>query len=380
MRSATSNFRSSYGGGGYASYIDNGLPVGATGLNNLGNTCFMNSALQCLSNAVPLTKYFLGSPWRDELNPDNPLGMKGRVAEAYAHLVNHLWRSVDRVNSFAPREFKQTIGHFNSMFQGYSQQDSEELLRFLLDGLHEDLNRIKKKPYTEVPDMDGKPDTEIADTMWEIYKRRNDSVIVDLFQGEYKSRVECIECGKWSVTFDPYMFLSVPIPETREINVPYIPLPAYYCKEEVLGEEDTWYCPSCKEHRRIKKKLDIWSVPEVLVFHLKRFSSTGRVSAFSRMMGDKIDSFVDFPLENLDLTERIIGPSSRGRRASPKDRAVYDLFAVSNHFGGLGGGHYTAYAKNGTDGQWYNFDDSHVSKADPTRVVTESAYLLFYRR
>ncbi|KAJ1551764.1 CSN-associated deubiquitinating enzyme Ubp12, partial [Nowakowskiella sp. JEL0078] len=200
-------------------FNDSILPSGATGLNNLGNTCFMNSALQCLSNSIPLTTYFLSGKWKNELNPENPLGMKGRVAEAYANLINHLWRVGEyRLNSFAPRDFKQTIGHFNSIFLGYSQQDSEELLRFLLDGLHEDLNRIKKKPYTEVPDMDGRQEDEIAAKLWQLYKLRNDSVIVDLFQGEYKSRVECIECGKWSVTFDPYMFLSVPIPDRREIT------------------------------------------------------------------------------------------------------------------------------------------------------------------
>ncbi|KAJ3088386.1 ubiquitin carboxyl-terminal hydrolase [Quaeritorhiza haematococci] len=220
------------------------MPPGTVGLNNLGNTCFMNSALQCLSNTVPLTAYFLTGTWEDELNRDNPLGMRGEVAEAYANLVANLWgvsnsnstsstssfssfssSSLSSRSSFAPRLFKGTIGRFNSMFVGYSQQDSQELLGFLLDGLHEDLNRIRKKPYTEIPDMDGQPDEVVAAKMWELYKLRNDSVIVDLFQGEYKSRVECTACGKASVTFDPYMFLSVPIPEKREISVQLVALP-----------------------------------------------------------------------------------------------------------------------------------------------------------
>ncbi|TPX65038.1 hypothetical protein SpCBS45565_g05446 [Spizellomyces sp. 'palustris'] len=194
------------------------LPVGATGLSNLGNTCFMNSALQCLSNTPPLTKYFLKRLWEKELNRDNPLGMKGEVAAAYADLILQLWRpDPDRPGSFAPRGFKSTIGRFNPMFSGYSQQDSQELLGFLVDGLHEDLNRILEKPYIEAPDMDGQPEEAIAAKAWEIYSLRNDSVIVDLFQGQYKSRVECTVCGKWSVTFDPYMFLSVPIPDYRQI-------------------------------------------------------------------------------------------------------------------------------------------------------------------
>jgi hypothetical protein len=160
------------------------LPVGCTGLNNLGNTCFMNSALQCLSNAVPLTEYFLLEKWKAELNEDNPLGMSGKVAEAYANLVSNLWKpNESRSSSFAPSHFKGTIGRFNSTFRGYAQQDSQELLNFLLDGLHEDLNRIHKKPYTEKPELDGMPDDHVHSKFWEIHKMRNDSIVVDLFQG-----------------------------------------------------------------------------------------------------------------------------------------------------------------------------------------------------
>lgn len=195
-------------------------PPGATGLSNLGNTCFMNSALQCLSHSGPLTAYFLAGPWEKELNRDNPLGLDGKIAKAYAHLIENLWDPrPPKAHSFSPREFKYTIGTFNSMFSGYSQQDSQELLQSLLDGLHEDLNRILKKPYVEVPDMDDLSDSDKAQKSWELYSLRNDSVIVDLFQGQYKSRVECISCGKWSVKFDPYMFLSLPIPGVKETVV-----------------------------------------------------------------------------------------------------------------------------------------------------------------
>ncbi|KAJ3232806.1 CSN-associated deubiquitinating enzyme Ubp12 [Chytriomyces hyalinus] len=207
---------------------------GALGLTNLGNTCFMNSALQCLSNSAHLTSYFLSERWNQELNPDNPLGMNGEVAVAYAGLVRELWKITNDDsrygNQFAPRNFKSTIGRFNQTFLGYSQQDSQELLQFLLDGLHEDLNRIKKKPYVEQPEMEGRPDAEIASKSWELYRLRNDSQIVDLFQGEYKSRVECVECGNWSVKFDPYMFLSVPVPEKREVVVNVIVVGSCFLK------------------------------------------------------------------------------------------------------------------------------------------------------
>ena len=137
-----------------------------------------------MSNTLPLTAFFLEDRWKDDLNDDNPMGFHGKIAKEYAGLISELWDSSPSApSSVRPSSFKYTIGQFNSMFSGYYQQDSQELVGCLLDGLHEDLNRIKKKPYIEVPDMDGQDDSVIADKMWEIYKLRNDSVIVDYFQG-----------------------------------------------------------------------------------------------------------------------------------------------------------------------------------------------------
>ncbi|CAF96184.1 unnamed protein product [Tetraodon nigroviridis] len=127
-----------------------------------------------------------------------------------------------------------------------------------------------------------------------------------------------------------------------------------FTTKEKLGAEDPWYCPNCKQHQQATKKLDLWSLPPVLVVHLKRFS-------YSRYMRDKLDSLVDFPLRDLDMSEFLINPNAGPCR--------YDLIAVSNHYGGMGGGHYTAYAKNKDDGKWYYFDDSSVSPASEDQIV-----------
>jgi len=120
--------------------------------------------------------------------------------------------------SYAPRQFKNTIGRYGPAFSGYGQQDTQEFLAFLLDGLHEDLNRIRKKPYMEKPDStdemvgNEKLIAELAEKCWGIYKARNDSAVADLFGGMYKSTLVCPECAKVSITFDPFMDLTLPLP------------------------------------------------------------------------------------------------------------------------------------------------------------------------
>ncbi|KAG3270462.1 ubiquitin carboxyl-terminal hydrolase 4 isoform X5 [Ictidomys tridecemlineatus] len=581
----------SRGGSGFsASYTcqepsSSHVQPGLCGLGNLGNTCFMNSALQCLSNTAPLTDYFLKDEYEAEINRDNPLGMKGEIAEAYAELIKQMWSGRDA--HVAPRMFKTQVGRFAPQFSGYQQQDSQELLAFILDGLHEDLNRVKKKPYLEPKDANGRPDAVVAKEAWENHRLRNDSVIVDTFHGLFKSTLVCPECAKVSVTFDPFCYLTLPLPMKKDrvmevflvpadpccrptqyrVTVPlmgavsdlcealsrlsgiaaenmvvtdvynhrfhkifqmdeglshimprddifvrYIkqPLPdefsllplepgacngsrsscegddeeemehqeegkehlsetegsgedelggdpsettqkvrgqpcpkrlftfslvnsygtadinslatdgkllklnsrstlaidwdsetrsLYYDEQEseaydkhmsmlqpqkkkktavalrdcielfttmeTLGEHDPWYCPNCKKHQQATKKFDLWSLPKILVVHLKRFS-------YNRYWRDKLDTVVEFPVRALNMSEFVCDLSARPY--------VYDLIAVSNHYGAMGVGHYTAYAKNKLNGKWYYFDDSNVSLASEDQIVTKAAYVLFYQR
>ncbi|QHN86508.1 ubiquitin carboxyl-terminal hydrolase 5 isoform X4 [Arachis hypogaea] len=597
-----------------------GSVSGLTGLLNLGNTCFMNSAIQCLVHTPEFARYFR-EDYHQEINWQNPLGMVGELALAFGELLRKLW--APGRTPIAPRPFKAKLARFAPQFSGHNQHDSQELLAFLLDGLHEDLNRVKHKPYIKSRDADGRPDEEVADEYWANHIARNDSIIVDVCQGQYKSTLVCPVCNKVSVTFDPFMYLSLPLQSTSsrtmtvtvftcdgtalpspctvtvpkqgrckdliqalstacslkhnerlllvevrnhlihrfledplqllstikdddhvavykipkiEKNTKYLqlihrrrehdshtvsgwkpygtpivsliscddpvtrgdiqvivnrmlspllrksgntehtntetsitkaagdnassdayatnlvsnsvnkagrtptlplllidesnacidlsmgedkvvklpssstllvyidwsqkllekydthpleilpevlkygpvskkartePLSLYTCleaflREEPLVPEDMWYCPQCKERRQASKKLDLWRLPEVLVIHLKRFS-------YSRSMKHKLETFVNFPVHDFDLTNYVANKNNSRRQ-------LYELYALTNHYGSMGSGHYTAHIKLLDENRWYNFDDSHISPISEDDVNTAAAYVLFYRR
>lgn len=339
---------------------------GLVGLKNLGNTCFMNSALQCLLNTPPLADYFMNDIHIKEINKDNFLGSKGVVTSAFADLYKQYWTRED-INVIDPQDFYEAISKFAPQFSHGTQEDSQEFMAFLLDIIHEDLNRVKDKPYIADKDHNDNKLEEHATESWKYYLMRNKSIIVDLFQGQSKSTLKCLQCGYVSHKFEPFMYLSLPIPEDdgNKPKVSLIECLKEYSKEEKLDGEEKWNCTRCKVPVDSTKKIEIWKLPNILIVHLKRFK-------FTREMRGKVQTFIDFPHADLDL-----GGVAAGAQ---RDLPIYDLFAISNHEGSLSDGHYFTFAKNRDNHNWYAYNDSEVMTLSSEQLVSSSAYLLFFSK
>ena len=186
--------------------------AGTKGLTNFGNTCYINSVLQCLSNTIDLTKYFFLNIHKTNINMGNKIGSNGKISESYANFIEYMWS--DEKNE-PMRHFIKTFFECQKIITNCGeQQDAQEFLSILLDLLHEDLNCICNKPYIELEEQKkDETDYEASKRWWDSYKKRENSIIVDLFHGQYKSIIICEKCGKKSITYDPFMILGLPIPQ-----------------------------------------------------------------------------------------------------------------------------------------------------------------------
>ena len=192
---------------------------GLVGLNNLGNTCYMNTGLQCLSNCELLTKYFLEDYYKEFVNKDNPIGSQGEIVEKYSQLIHHLWYGNNECVS--PIQFKVAFGKNYNAFADFRQQDSQEFISYLLDALHEDLNKVKNKPYVQAKDLEpGMPEEEQFKMQKDLYLCRNQSFIVDLINGFYKSTVYCPDenCKNISKSFEPFNMIALSLVNEAQLR------------------------------------------------------------------------------------------------------------------------------------------------------------------
>nr|AAM52759.1 SD04548p [Drosophila melanogaster] len=337
----------------FSPVIGQNVGRGLTGLKNLGNTCYMNSILQCLSNTPQLTEYCISDKYKNYISRSNKTN--GQVIEEVAALIKELWNG--QYKCVASRDLRYVVGQYQKIFRGVDQQDSHEFLTILMDWLHSDLQTLHVPRQREM--------ISASEKAWLEFTKAKESMILHLFYGQMKSTVKCVACHKESATYESFSNLSLELPPNSNVCQLNQCMDMYFSGERIHG----WKCPSCKTKRDAIKKLDISKLPPVLVVHLKRFYADPSNSG-SYM---KKQNYLRFPLENLDMNPYIARAESRA--VTPK---TYQLYAVSNHYGTMEGGHYTAFCKSANYGKWFKFDDQVVSALDSSNVVSSAAYILFY--
>lgn len=330
---------------------------GLTGLKNLGNTCYMNSILQCLSNTTFLRDYFQSGAFIQKLNRKNKT--QGRIAEEVAAVIKELWTG--QYKCIASKNLRFVVGHYERQFGGIEQQDSHEFLTILMDWLHSDLQTVDIKPDIE--------NLSASEKAWVEYFKGKESYISGLSYGQIKSTVKCTSCGKESATYECFSSLSLELPlDTNRCELNDC-LEMYFDGERIRG----WNCPQCKSNQDAIKKLDISRLPSVLIIHFKRFYADP--DAISTVYKKK-QNYVKFPLTDLDMSPHV-APSEKFRNQKLIDRR-FQLYGVSNHYGTMESGHYTAFCRNMSLKKWFKFDDHAVSSIDGSDVRSSAAYILFY--
>lgn len=332
-----------------------GDAVPRRGLVNLGNTCYMNSMLQCLAQ-TEIGFYVTSQDFSRDFDDHN----RESMIQAFAFVM----REMDAQGIVQPinaSRLKAEVSKKNELFQGKSQQDANEFLRALLDGMHDELNKNSdaRGLLAEIDNATG-DDHSIAKAYWDQYKQRNSSLIVNMFAFQERSSILCPNCNNNPRSFTPVMGIEVPIPAlSRDVCVE--DCLAAYCKKEVLDVESLYNCSSCKRKVPATKQLSFHTLPRTLVVTLKRFRSTGNFS-------DKVTTAVAFQpiLDMHPFTSNTQWESS----------TKYKLIGVVNHQGNIHGGHYTADVMGMRDGVWRNFSDEVVRPA--TEPSFKLAYTLFY--
>lgn len=319
------------------------------GIHNIGNTCYMNSVLQCICR-LPLVRRNLAS--LEVLAYNRNSRAKGKLLQAFNDTVRNL-NSPTSTGSFYPYGMRNAIGTISAQFLGYHQHDSAEFFRKLIEGLNEETNRVTTKPlYEEMKGDSRELIPSIADRWWAYSLSRDNSFITDIFQGQYFSTISC-DCKHKEYSCDTLFDLSLTLPSINTFSCTL-----YDCFDSLIRETSVpeYKCQNCKEKGKCRSKVEFYRLPKVLVIQLKRF-----IISMSR--AQKLDTEVVYP-DTLDL-----------KKYCRNDCAKYKLHGISSHSGSLSSGHYIADVFE--DNRWYTCNDERVFVSDFPKKFS-SAYLLFY--
>ena len=329
---------------------------GLTGLANLGNTCFINATLQCLSHTYELNE-FLNTNFTDRLNKNESL-----ILTEWNELRNLMWSENCTIS---PNKFLNSIHLMaqkkdRDIFTGFAQNDLPEFLLFIMDCFH---SALEREVDMEIRGTAENTKDNLAIKCYKMMKNmycKEYSEILDMFYGIHVSKVEYHKTKKnLNITPEPFFLINLPIPDISSPTL--MSCFELYTSVEHLDKENGLINEKTKQKEAINKDLKFFKLPNILVIDLKRFTN-------SIMKNQKL---VDIPLTDLNLSKYVVGYN--------KFSYVYDLYGVCNHSGSTMGGHYTSHIKN-SNGKWYLFNDRLVNEITEKQVITNQAYCLFYRK
>ncbi len=332
------------------------------GLTNLGNTCFLNSCLQVLNHTYELN-VFLCSPQCQKLKKTTTDDLV--LLNEYSELQQLMYKSNGVIS---PNKFVhgvQVMAHRKNrdLFTGWAQNDISEFLLFLFDCMH---NSISRSINIKINGVEKNQTDKIAKKCYEMLQQvysREYSEIIETFYGIYYTKLMSMDKKKiCSVKPEHYFLLDLQIFEDKQNCNNIYECFDLFVKPEIMSGDNAWYNEKTKVKEDVYKETSFWNLPEILIIILKRFSIDG---------GRKLQTLIDFPLVDLDVSKYVTGYNPQ--------KYVYDLYGVCNHTGSIMGGHYTAYVKS-MNGKWIHYNDTNTSPIDSSKIVSPKAYCLFYRK
>ena len=341
------------------------------GLNNIGATCYMNATLQCLSNTKKLTEYFL-----KEFKYDNP---NKKMTYEYYKVIKKLWNRDNNNKSYSPNSFKEVLSQENELFAGIQANDSKDLINFLIERFHQELNIINKKITNndnEIMMQDQTNENMMLKIFIKEFSENYNSPISNLFYGIIETKSQCSGCNIIKFNFQLFSFLEFPLQQVNQYffnngkkiyflqkgknpDVDLYECFEYNRKIDLMNGENQMFCNKCNKLCDATYTTLIYSCPIYLIINLNR----GKGAVY--------ECKVIFP-EQLNIINFV---------SFQQGITVYELYAVICHLGPSSmSGHFVAYCKNSVDHKWYLYNDAFVSLCTkPQQYNDGMPYILFYK-
>ena len=351
-------------------YFPNKKPI-LIGLNNIGATCYMNASLQCLSNTKKLTEFFLNN--YKEKKKKNHI-----IAHEYYELINNLWDEKNNNKSYSPNSFKEVLSKENPLFAGIQANDSKDLINFLIERLHQELNIAKEniENINQINQINQMNENEMLKLFTNEFTSQYNSIISKLFYGMLETKSQCKGCNVIKFNFQLYSFLEFPLqqvnqyyfnngrrplftPDGKNPDVDLYECFEYYRKIDLMNGENQMFCNICNKLCDTFYSTTLYSGPNYLIINLNR----GRGAVY--------ECKVNFP-EQLNIFNFV---------TYKHGITAYELYAVICHLGpSSDSGHFVAYCRNRIDNKWYLYNDAFVNLCTRPKQYTEGMpYILFYK-